>query len=862
MCEALLWSCVSSGSIRLGGRILLLFAVGILASAVVLPALAAPRDEAKRYFKGGMELIQQGQIDEGVAQLEVAYDILPHPNVLFNIGRALTEAGRKEDSLTYFRRYVESGPPDASDVQALIYQIEEELSDAQREADKPEIGVIEGEVSAEQMKALMELADRLDRVAERVEAGGTRAARPGIGLTGGELSSDELLASKSLEAVYEEQVVSASRQATSPVDAPVSTHIVTSEDIRMSGLTSIPDILRQVPGLEFMAMGPANHNTAIRGLNQRMANKVLVLVDGRSVYLDFNGPTFWKTLSVNPADIERIEIIRGPGSTLYGANAFSGVINIITKPIGEKQAEFGVIGGMGETILGNVRYSDRIKTVGYSISVGYEQTDRYELEYDPERSDIKPAVTDPTLATRALRINGGFNWLPTRDTRIGLSGGLTHCYFDWYALGLLRNYYIDATLPWLRFDIRHKGISARAYWNHLTVSGAGPTWFVPGTLDSLSTALRTNVIDAEASYAGTVTLGIPHAISLGIGFRIKTATGLEPGTKWNYIDDNYVERHLNGFVEDHITFWQGNKNFDSLALVVGLRFDQHPLVGFTPSPRVAMIAKPTETMAIRASAGTAFRIPTFMESYLDLRVPGPAAGVELITRGNTSLAPEQIRSVEVGYRFEGSDYFMFDVAAYYQRINNLIGLGDVQSAYDYGIDTEQQPTQYVAGISQWENVDQPYGGFGVEPSVHVFPVDGLDISANYSLNLFYDVDEFNANGAESARDARGPMHKINAGVQYRSPFYFDFGVSMSYVSAYSVPERTFDDKGQVFVDQLDIDPYVILNARIILRILDDKLNIGVTGQNLTAFGKDGGHKEHEFGTFIGPRIYGSLSYEF
>ncbi len=861
MRDAQLRGCVSSRPTRTWVRVLLLFAVGILASSLTLSALAAPRDEAKRHFKAGMELIAGGDIDAGVAELEVAYDILPHPNVLFNIGRAFTEAGRQEEALTYFRRYVESGPPDAADVQALIYQIEEELALAQREAEKPEIEMIEGEVSAEQMKMLMDLADRLERVADKVETGGPRTGGGGFGLSGDELGADELLTAKGLESVYEEQVVSASRQATSPVDAPVSTHIVTQEDIRMAGLTSIPDILRQVPGIELMTMSSSNHNVAIRGMNQRMANKVLVLVDGRSVYLDALGNTFWKSISVNPSDIDRIEVIRGPGATLYGANAFSGVVNIITKPIGEKEAQFGIIGGMGETIGGDVRYSDRIKTVGYSMSVGYEQTDRYEMEYDPERADITTAVTDPTLATRAIRANAGINWLPRRDTSIGLRGGLTHGLGEFYAIGLLRDYYWVGTFPWLRFDMRHKGLSTRVFWNNTSIQSYGPFYYVPGTLDSLYGGLKANVIDAEASYSSDVMLGIPHNISVGVGFRVKTINGFEPGTEWGYIDDNYVERHLNAFIEDRITFWQDNETFDSMALVLGFRFDQHPLVGFTPSPRVALIAKPTESMAIRASAGTAFRIPTFMESYLDLRVPGPAAGVELITMGNRDLAPEQIRSVEVGYRFEGSDFFMFDVAAYYQRVNNLIALGSVQSAYDYGIDVEEQPTQYVAGVSQWENIDQPFGGFGIEPSVHVFPVDGLDISANYSMNLLYDVEKYK-DDPDTARDERGPVHKINAGVQYRSPFYLDFGVSMSYVSAYSVPERTFDDGGNTIVEQLEIDPYVILNARIILRLLDDKLNIGVTGQNLTAFGKEGGHREHEFGQHVGPRVYGSLSYKF
>ena len=817
-------------------RLILALAIGT-AVALALPAAAGPRDDAKRHFRTGMALIASGENLAGIAELEVAYEILPHPNVLFNIGRAYLDGGMAEQSLDYFRRYADSHPPDEADVLVLIESVEAQLAAVAEETGTDEPAEIDGPQLAE----LQALAERLERAADRLEQGGPSGPSAGQA----ELSPEELLEAKSLETVYDEVVVSASRQATAPLDAPVSTHIITAEDIRLSGATNIPDLLRQVPGMEVMQMGAGHTNVGVRGFNARLNNKVLVLVDGRAVWMDFLGTTFFRLLDVNLADIERIEVIRGPGSTLYGANAFSGVVNIITRPKGERSAEFGVIGGMGPTIQGNVRYSDRIKTVGYALSVGYEQTDRFELEYDPDRLDLTPDVTDPELAVRALRLNGGLTWLPRKDTQFGLSGGVTSGYDDFYAIGLLRNMYISGTFPWARADIRHKGLNARAFWNHSNAS-AGPTWFAEGTLDSLETQVKANVFDVEASYGGEVQMGIPHHITVGAGFRVKTID-------WDYLAEDHTERHLNGFIEDRITFARW------LSAVLGFRFDQHPLVGFTPSPRAAVIVKPTERMAIRASASTAFRIPTFMESYLALRVPGPVTGTELITYGNSELEPELIRSVELGYRFEGSDYFMFDVAGYYQRVSDLIHLGGVTSTYDSGLDDEPFDDRFVLGTSQFENVDQAFAGFGIEPSVHVFPVAGLDISVNYAFNYLIDLQAQEA-GAE-ARDARTPMHKLNAGVQYRSPIHLDFSVNVHVVSAYTVPERSFDDVGQVMLDPLEMDPYVILDARIVLRLLEDRLDLGVTGSNLTAFGGEG-HLEHAFGTHIGPRIYGTVAYRF
>src|SRR5207237_6043474 len=131
--------------------------------------------------------------------------------------------------------------------------------------------------------------------------------------------------------ILEEQVVTASARSSSESKTPASLTIISEDEIRMSGAATIPEILRRVPGIDVAEMNPSDTNISIRGFNRRVANKVLVLVDGRSVYQDFLGTTLWPLLDVAVQDIARIEVIRGPGSALYGANAYAGVVNIITK---------------------------------------------------------------------------------------------------------------------------------------------------------------------------------------------------------------------------------------------------------------------------------------------------------------------------------------------------------------------------------------------------------------------------------------------------------------------------------------------------------------------------------------------------
>lgn len=134
----------------------------------------------------------------------------------------------------------------------------------------------------------------------------------------------------SLEDLLEIEVVTAAKKAQKISQAPAAMYVITDEDIRQSGATSIPDALRMVPGIDVMEITATDFVINARGFNKEMSDKMLVLIDGRSVYWDFYGLVVWDSFPINLEEIKRIEIVRGPGSALYGANAFSGVINILT----------------------------------------------------------------------------------------------------------------------------------------------------------------------------------------------------------------------------------------------------------------------------------------------------------------------------------------------------------------------------------------------------------------------------------------------------------------------------------------------------------------------------------------------------
>jgi outer membrane receptor protein involved in Fe transport len=179
-----------------------------------------------------------------------------------------------------------------------------------------------------------------------------------------------------LELIKEEETVSvASRYEQAISQAPANVYVITDEDIRHSGATDLPTILRRVPGIEVMQMSGADFNVSARGDNQPIANKMLVLVDGRSIYVDVQGIVWWKAIPVTLPEIKRIEVLKGPASSIYGFNAYDGIISIITKSPEEMKGttlQFG--GGSYGTISSAAIQAGTVGKLGYRLSVGTTRT--------------------------------------------------------------------------------------------------------------------------------------------------------------------------------------------------------------------------------------------------------------------------------------------------------------------------------------------------------------------------------------------------------------------------------------------------------------------------------------------------------
>jgi iron complex outermembrane receptor protein len=792
----------------------------IAALFVASPALADARTEARAHFKRGMEAIGQQKYADGIAELEQAYAILPNANVLYNIGKAHEAAGELEKAIEYYKRYVDENPPDKADVLANIKALEAKLK------------------TPEPVTPVTPVAP-------------TEPAPPPPVTPAPQTKTED---------VFAESVVTASKTAQSPLDAASSTSVITEQDIRLSGITKIPELLRRLAGVDIMEVTGGQTEVSIRGFNQRLSNKTLVLVDGRSVYADILGATIWQTLSVGVEDIERIEIVRGPGSSSYGADAFNGVINIITKKPGE--GKNGIAGGYGSqaTTHGSLWASGREGELGWRMAAGYDYLPRWSREVPNGRADVTTGVGDQVESARTIRLDARGSRTFGKIGTLSFGGGLAQGSDEILGIGTLTDIVLptltstDLTTSW---ESEH--IDARVFWNRLRAESTLNVNYVGQSL--LPSRIEQNVVDGEAVYKTQFKLneGATNDLRVGGGYRYKNV-------QWSYLDHDRFEHHYSLFLHDQLTLGR------YLAFAADYRIDWVPyLESFEQSPRGAVLVHPTKLSTVRASVATGYRKPTFLESYLrlpiQLPITGAAENTDGVRRDDSTfiLQPEHIFSAEIGYSSQDSDVVSVDAAVYFNRVSQLIQLSSNRpiTVADFPVAGKQDQATgfYPAGFGGWENQCQAYRVFGGEVGVRTFPTEGLDVYGNYTLNLA-NQDNTDCTVEQLSRtvpDQRTSQHKFNGGVQLRTKAGFDAALDLHYVSVqYWAEQVTNFLRQQIEQEKFRLAGYALLNARVGYRFLADHAEVAIVAFN--TLGSE--HREHPFGQLLDRRVMLQFGYRF
>lgn len=803
------------------------------------PAFADARAEARMHFKKGMEAITAGKYDQGIAELQTAYSILPHPNVLYNIGRAHAEAGELEEAATYFRKYLEGNPADKDETAQIIKNLETRIKRQQQIA-----------LEASQAATPAKPVETAPPVAAQPLPTTPPPAPPKAAEIGAARTED----------VFAESIVTASKGAQSPLDAPNSTSIITEQDIRLSGITKIPELLRRLAGLEIMETTGGQTEVSIRGFNQRLSNKILVLVDGRSVYVDLLGATLWQTLSIGVEDIQRIEVVRGPGSALYGADAFNGVINIITKRPGEGKNGVAASYGTQGATHGSLWASGQNAQLAWRVGAGYDYLPRWSREVPNGRTDIRTGIGDQVSASRTVRLDARGSHQFGKVGVLGIGGGLSQGSDEILGIGPINDIVLPrfvSTDTTTYFNSEH--LDARVFWNRLETDNSLNVNYLGQSL--LPARAEVNTLDAELVYKTKNRLAakLTNDLRVGAAYRYKDV-------RWTYLDGHRNEHHRSLFVHDEL------KIANAVGLVADYRIDWVPyLQRFEQSPRGAVLVHPSKQSTVRASVATAFRKPTFLESYLSLPIQLPAAGAAQFSEGvrreqpDFILRAERILSTELGYLNQDSEYFVVDTAVYYNRVSSLIQLAGNRPVtvgdFDAAGGQDPQTGLYPVSFGGWNNQCQAFDVYGGEVGVRTFPVEGLDVYGNYTITS---ITQDNSGCSEEQQrrlvsDQRTSMHKVNAGVQLRTKPGIDGSVDFHYVSPQAWAEQVADfDRQRIEQQQFNLPGYTLLNGRIGYRFFENRAELSANGFNIL----DIRHREHPFGQLVGRRVMAMATYRF
>jgi len=469
----------------------------------------------------------------------------------------------------------------------------------------------------------------------------------------------------SVEDLMNVQVTSVSKRTQKLADAAAAIYVISQDDIRRSGANSIPEALRLVPGIQVARIDENKWAISSRGFNGRFANKLLVLIDGRSVYTPLFSGVYWNDQDVMMEDVDRIEVIRGPGATLWGANAVNGVINIITKSSKSTQSALLTAGG-GTEMRGfsNLRYGGK---------VGNDTYFRTYAKY----FNVEPSW-DPFLGQKANddwdSLQGGFraDWTPSGPDSLTFQGDLHRSpYGETLTVPTLNAPYSSTYAN----EGRMSGGNLLGRWNH--------------TFDKSSTSLqvyfdRTNIVENtlftdhqnifDIDFQHTFHANDSQEFIWGLGYRSirdsndsSFVVSLQP--------DRNTLNQFSAFAQDEISLLDKR-----VQVTLGSKLEHNDFTGFEVEPNARVLLNITHNQSVWTAVSRAVRTPALTEEGLQLNsvvIPpgGPGNPTPLPAMvsvfGSNQFKSEDMLAYEVGYRVQVTSNLSADIATFYNNYTHL-----------------------------------------------------------------------------------------------------------------------------------------------------------------------------------------------
>ena len=663
-------------------------------------------------------------------------------------------------------------------------------------------------------------------------------------------------------------VVSGSRTEQQLINAPVTMTVITSQAIETAPTRNFAELLRSVPGLNLTQTSARDINVTTRGATGTLATGQLALLDGRSLYQDFFGFVMWDFLPVNLEEIKQVEVIRGPASAVWGANAFNGVINVITKSPREMPGTSVTFGlGAIERSTDTTPQSDG-SLVYFGATHAAVLNDRWAFKISgggysqdplPRPTGIIPGTTTSYPAytntgTTQPKLDGRLDYDYEDGRRLSFAGGFAG------TEGIMHTgigpFDIDngSRMGYGKVTFTRKALRANFFMNILdgqaTNTLARDVNFVPIAFD-----FETKTFDFELTNAATV--AERHVISYGGNIR---SNGFELSLAPN--SDDRTEFGI--YAQDEIFL------SPMFRWVIGARVDRFDyLDNFVFSPRTTFMIKPTENQAFRLSYNRAYRSPSVINNFLDVTLiepinlgafgPGFAGRIyplPIRSVGEEDLKEQLVDAYEVGYTGLVGGGTTLSAAFYVNRTKNDIFFTEVTSAR-YTATNPPPSWPLPPGLIAFV----PGGSF---PALFTYQnfgrvtQRGLELGVDSMLNRNFNVfanyswqDEPEPDGFDLSELNLPPEHRFNLGV----------GVNFRRVLANLSVNYTGDSFWQDVLDARyhgTTDAYTLVNGGFGLRWLNDQLTTSVKVINLA----NEDVQQHVFGDILKRQVIGELKVVF
>lgn len=668
----------------------------------------------------------------------------------------------------------------------------------------------------------------------------TSALTPASAQSSLDLAGDVDLTDFSLEDLMDIEVTSVSKRAQSLRETAAAAFVITQEDIQRSGARTLPEVLRLAPGVEVARIRSNEWAVTIRGFNGRFANKLLVLIDGRSIYTPFWAGVQWDFQNTLIEDIERIEVIRGPGASIWGSNAVNGVINIITKTAKKTQGvlavaeansdgDWRVASRWGHAVRDDLAYRAYVQHQRFGHtripSLDISGADAWDFSQAGMRLDWEPTVDDTVNFSAQIYEGdfGGRQMLPSETSAVSVNS-------------------ID--------DGTFSGGSVQAQWDRILNVNTDLSFtatYEQSDREEAGVPLFQSSLDLSADIARMTDSGI--SLQAGIGYhRDKTAAEPVQVTIAGARLLPEVERtddRFNAFAQVEVPLFN-----DRVFLTAGTKVEDNELTGFEVQPTVRALWTPTENHALWAAYSRAVRTPSRLDfdttNQPGLIPPGdptnPTPGFAALRFVGAptpqSLDAENLNSYEVGYRTEFGNGMSIDVAGYYNTYSDLIAqeLGTVQVEFDSGFPVFVFPLSntnsaegetYGAEVyfdwpvtDRWKmaltynyihselTVDDPVDGFDIFDRANLSPEHQVAVRSHFDIT---DTVKFDISARYVDELERGVSDYVNLDARLAWQFTEDLGVEL-------VGQGLLDKERIQFDEPLKASPVSAYERRITLRL--------------------------------------------